>query len=405
MSVNAHIILLSQYVDMDSAYWGLGFSTSGIIYLALCTHQPGKTAAFFTYNPKTGKLNKLFSLIDHIEVANTSIQQGKIHTPIFEGQDGLCYFGTHFAYPYGKPQTVTYEGGHLVSYDLTKNKVNDLGIALPKEGILSLLMDRERMFMYMLTAPSFNFITYDIYNKKYTNYGRVTDKGSICRSLVIDDDGNVYGSFEKDRIFQFNQSKSSLEYLSVALSLRKEKIQEWKGKSRGGVNRIGRNLWRSALWNNTTKLIYGIHAGQSTLFAFNPKSEKVQELVFMGADTDKNHPEMIYPTLSLAQYRDVLFYAPASGFFDYARSEAIKKHTHLISYDILKLKRLDYGEIRGEGNRGVYGVAGSIIDNQGKYFLLGAVEVLPNERYNKQNVFQGKPFHLGLIEIDINKFI
>lgn len=405
MNIKAQIFLLSQYGEMDSAYWGLGTSASGSIYFALCTHQPGKSSRFFFHNPRGKKITFLFSLADHIRTESESLPQGKVHTPIFEGKNNLLYFGTHFAYPYGKPQPVNYEGGHMISYDPKKNIATDLGIALSEEGILSLVMDKERMFLYMLTAPAFCFVSYDIYHKEFHNFGQVTKNGSICRTLTLDDNGNVYGSFEKNKIFRFNQATSILEYPKTTLPTSTEKIQEWGGKTRGGINNIGRNIWRTALWNNNTKTIYGIHGGTSKLFAFNPNLETIKELDFMGADIYRNHPEMIYPTLSLAQHKNVLFYAPASGFFDYARSEKVKDYTHMVSYNIFKRKRIDHGEIMDEKGRRVFGVAGSIMDAYGKFYLLGAVEVKANEAYNKQNMLQGKPFHLGLIKIDINKFI
>lgn len=388
---------------MDSAYWGLGDSSEGSIYFALCTHQPQASATVFRY--KTDKVEKLFVLEDYIKNKKSSLTQGKVHTPILEGKDGLLYFGTHFAYPFGEPQPITYEGGHVVSYDYEKNIVTDLGIPLLKDGILSLAIDKEREFLYMLTAPSFNFIAYDIAKKKYHSFGRITDKGSICRTLTIDDLGDVYGSFEENKIFRLNKKTFKLEYLEVTLPSGDNKIEEWADKTRGGVNSIGRNIWRSVVWNEETKQVYGIHAGTSKLFAFSPEQETIEELDFMGADKDKNHPELIYPTLSLSQYKNILFYVPASGFFDYARSDKVNGYSHLVSYDVLNHKRIDHGEIKDEKGRKVFGVAGSVMSKNGKFYLLGAVEVMGDEEYNKHNFLQRKPFHLGLIEIDTTKII
>ena len=405
MNVKAKISLLSQYTAMDSAYWGLGTAQDESIYFALCSHQPGNSAIFFTYNPTERKVVSLYSLDKYIKTTNQSLPQGKVHTPIYEGLDGLLYFGTHFAYPYGNPQPVEYDGGHLVAYNTDTAEVYDLGIPSSKEGILTIIMDKQNKFVYMLTAPAFEFIAYDIANKKFHNLGPVTKEGSICRTLALDDEGNVYGSYESNRIFKFNREKFILEYLDVKLPEAKQSIEEWGGKSRGGVNNIGRNIWRSALWNNDSKNIYGIHSGTSNLFSFNPETEEVTELDFMGSDNDKDSMGSIYPTLSLAQFKNVLFYVPASGFFDYARSEKIKDHSHLISYDIMNNKKIDHGVIADDKGRKVYGVAGAVIDDQGRYYLLGSVEVLKDEEYNEQNKLQDKPFHLSLIEIDINKYI
>ena len=303
MNLIAKIHLLSDYRQMDSAYWGMGTSKNGLVYFALCTHTPGKSATFFSFNYNKNEIKPIFTLDKYIKVPKLSLSQGKVHTPIFEGRDKSLYFGTHFAYPNGEPQDVTYEGGHIISYNPQKNKITDLGIALPNEGILSLILDSKRMILYMLTAPSFNFVVYDINQSKFYDCGRITKKGSICRSLTLDNDGNVYGSFEKNKIFKFDRKLFKIKYLKTKLPTSNENIKEWSDKTRNGVNNIGRNIWRTALWNNNLQKIFGIHGGTSKLFEYDPNKEAVHELSFIGANIDENNPEVIYPTLSLSNIK------------------------------------------------------------------------------------------------------
>ena len=393
--------LLSQFESMDSAYWGMGSAANGIIYFSLCAHLPQKSATSFSFNSVNKKITKLFSLSDTIATENGLMTQGKIHTPIYQGIDGYLYFASHFSYPLGKYiPFIKYEGGHLFSLNPKTNEIFDLGIPMPNEGILSMVLDSKRMILYMLTAPSAYFLVYDIQSKHTHNLGRVFEQGSICRSLVVDDEGNVYGSLEPNKIFKFNKSKFILEYLNVILPDSSRKISEWKGPSRKGVNNIGRKMWRSAIWDDGTKKIYGIHAGTSKLFIFDPISEQIEEGKFMGINSFINQPEKNYPTLSLVQFNRTLFYSPAGGFFDYARSEKIKKYSHLVTYDLLKHKKVDHGEIIDSEGRKVFGIAGATVDKRGMLYLVGAVETRKNERYNKHNLLQGKPFHLALIEID-----
>lgn len=394
----ANIYTSVDFFDMDSAYWGLG-SIRANIFFALCTHNPNKSATLFSFDKKNKKINKIFTLSEIIPPKEGELPQGKIHTPIFEGVDGNLYFGTHFAYPFGKPQSIQYEGGHLISYNFKTKSLQDIGIPVKNEGIITLAFDKKNMILYGLTAPSFIFFSYDISNKRYVNFGKITRKGSICRALVVDDNGNTYGSFEKNNIFRYNKRSSQIEYLKTKLPGSDVQINEWQGKYRGGVNYIGRKIWRSALWHKKTKKIFGIQAEESHLFSFNPQNNNMRKLDFLGDDDCSKRLNQVYPTLSLACYQDSLFYTPVNGFFDYCRSENIMGYPSLISYNVLKNKKINHGKIK-TSNRKVFGVAGSTMTKNGVYYLLGAVEVLPNEVYNKFNTINKKGFYLGLIEIN-----
>ncbi len=395
------IYSLSEFLDMDSAYWGLGF-IKGVIYFSLCTHNPNKSATFFSFNPVNKKIKKIFTLSEIIPPKKNCLPQGKVHTPLFEGTDGNLYFGTHFAYPFGRPQSIQFEGGHLISFNPKTKLVQDLGVPVKNEGIVTMILDKQKMVIYGLSAPSFEFFIYNINEKKYSNLGKITKNGSICRALVLDVNGNVYGSFEKNHIFKYNNKCARIEYLKAKLPDSDKKVQEWKGKYRGGVNYIGRKIWRSALWHEKTQKIYGIHAETSRLFNFDPRTEVINSSIFIAEDNLNNRLDQIYPTLSLALYKDELFYISVNGFFDYSRSENIVGYPSLISYNIMKNKKINHGKIINNAQR-VLGVAGSTMTDNGMLYLLGAVEVIKDEEYNKFNVIDGKSFNLGLIEIDTNQ--
>lgn len=396
--MQTNIYSLNQFLDMDSAYWGLG-SNGKEIFIGLCTHNPTKSATVVSFNPKSQTFKKLFTLSEVVPTKNNSLPQGKIHTPLFEGVDKNIYFGTHFAYPFGKPQPIQFEGGHLVSFNPKTMEITDLGKPVKNEGVLTLALDKKNMVLYGLSAPSFSFFSYDIATKKHVNFGQIVNKGSICRSLAIDDEGNVYGSFEKNHIFRFDKSTSTINYLSILLPGSKHDIKEWDGESRGGVNHIGRKIWRSALWHEETKQIYGIQAEESNLFRFDPKNNEIKLLTSFLDKDHKNSLDRIYPTLTLTANNNQLFYTSVDGFFDYSRSENIAKYPSLISYNISKNKKTIHGSLISNKYKS-FGVAGSTTTKDGFLYLLGSVEVLSGEEYNDFNIINGKPFNIGLIEID-----
>ena len=168
------------------------------------------------------------------------------------------------------------------------------------------------------------------------------------------------------------------------------------------MNYIGRNIWRSAIWYDKEKVIYGIHASNSELFSFDTKKLKVSSLIFMGKDGQRIKRDNVYPTLSLCLLKNRIFYCFVDGLFDYSRSEKIKNSPTLISYDIGKNKKTNHGFIKYGQNR-LIGVGGSTITDNGILYLIGAVTIRKNQNYNKFNILNGEGFRLGLIEIDTNK--
>lgn len=397
--MKTNIYTSPDFLEMDSAYWGLG-STKTDLYFGLCSHDPQRSAAIFSFNFLSKKISKIVSLSDLLAPEENYLPQGKIHTRLFEGKDGNLYFGTHFAYPFGLPQKIKFEGGHMLSLNPKTKKIKDLGIPVKNEGIITMILDKKRMIVYGISAPSFTVFSFDIASRDIHKLTQIKSS-SICRTLTIDHVGNLYGSFEKDKLFKFSIKNSRVYYLNVPFSSSESNISEWKGKYRGGVNFVGRSIWRSAVWNKKDNKIYGIHAKQSELFDFDPQTNKINKIIFMGPDDNKRNLNNIYPTLSQLFYDNKIFYVFIDGSFDYSRSSNIIGDPLLLSYDVSSHKKVNHGKIRG-AHRKVFGVAGSIIGKNGKIYLLGAVEVLKNEKYNSFNILNKQKFNLGLIELNIN---
>jgi len=177
MIYKANIFSLSPFKEFDSAYWSLGVATNGIIYFALCTHIPQHNASLFSFNPQNYEIKEIFNMSAIIKTKSGFLSQGKIHTQLFEGGDKRIYFATHFAYPFGKPQIIKYEGGHWVSFDPKVCVASDLGIGIREEGIISMTMDKTRislMFPYIFSLPVFTENICSVYRVPATPTGKVT---------------------------------------------------------------------------------------------------------------------------------------------------------------------------------------------------------------------------------------
>ena len=390
------IFSLHEYSSFDSAYWGMGIASDGAVYFGLCSHMPGKSAGLFRYD-------KAISRVEPIANISTTLgnMHGKIHTPIIEGKDAKMYFGTHFAYPYGDPsQEVDYEGGHLLAYDPKDGSVEDFGIAHEGEGLLTLALDKQRHIAYMLTVPSSLLIACDLQAKEYRQIGKIPSKGSVCRTIAVDKRGVVYGSFEDNGLFLYDPHADSLVLKEHFFP--SEEVVEWNDKTRGGVNKIGRNVWRCVAYDEKRDSLYGIYAASSRCFSIDCRTLTVR---FYDPLLPKKYgsADKVYPTLSMSDDENNILYVPADGMFDYCRSNNLNSMSHLMRFNKKTGDTEDAGYIT-DGSRMLYGVAGAA-SRGGDIYLLGAVTT--DEQRSALSAedrlffIKNKPFDLAFIKITL----
>ena len=73
--------------------------------------------------------------------------------------------------------------------------------------------------------------------------GRINNFESICRTLGIDDEGNVYGSFGEGQIFKYDPRTDAIRELSVRVPIRQ------KGISLGRDYDKSETAWRTVVWD------------------------------------------------------------------------------------------------------------------------------------------------------------
>ena len=98
-----------------------------------------------------------------------------------------------------------YEGGHLFSYDPAADRLEDLGIVLPGQGINCIAVDIIHSRLYGVTYPAGHLFAYNYNTKTIKDFGevmtpwRVKHLGRVSwrgvpKVLMIDDAGTVYFS-------------------------------------------------------------------------------------------------------------------------------------------------------------------------------------------------------------------
>jgi len=359
--------------EMDGNWAALFAASDGKVYAGLAYH--GGDGHLVFYDSKSDRMHDAGNLT---ELAGESHlrrgPQSKIHAKFGEGKDGRIYFGTHGGYWWNYSRFATkegYPGAHWMAYDPKTARVEDFGLGVPNEGVNTGAYDPLFNRIYGLTHPRGHFVYYDVKSRKAIDKGRVNNFESICRTLGIDDQGNVYGSFAIGQIFKYDPRKDEIEELPVRLPIRE------KGISLGRDYDKSETAWRTVVWDTKTRRFYGVEESATILFSFDPRDNTVERLGQLAIPSLAASRDVPYATLALTLGRDRKLYYGASGReFDYSGSAGLAT-AHLITYDLASRKTEDLGEMLLDDGRRVFGVNAADTGPDGTVYMVGAIEVRP----------------------------
>ncbi|MGC2160309.1 MAG: hypothetical protein WA634_00240 [Silvibacterium sp.] len=381
---------------MDGNWAALKAASDGKVYVGLACH--GCNGHLVYYDSKTDRM------VDAGDLAKLTGEDGlglgpqsKIHAKFGEGTDGRIYFATHGGWWFNYARFATpegYPGSHYMAYDPRTGKTEDFGIGPRFEGMNTGAYDPKFNRIYGLTHPRGHFVYYDVDTGAKVDKGRVNNWDSICRTLGIDDEGNVYGSFGAGRIYKYDPRTDSIRELSARLPIRE------KGISLGRDYDKSETAWRVVVWDQATKKFYGVEESASTLFSFDPAAppdSQVKTLGQMCIPAFASRRDVPYATLSLTIGQDrKLYYAAAGAEFDYGGSASVAA-SHLMTYDLRTGRIEDLGEMRLPDGRPVLGTNAADTGPDGTIYFVGAVSVSKaGDDPGQGGTIQGVPFRLAL---------
>jgi hypothetical protein len=382
--------------NMDGNWAALKAASDGKVYVGLACH--GCSGHLVFYDSKTDRMVDVGDLNTLAGENGLGLgPQSKIHAKFGEGKDGRVYFATHGGWWFDYARFATqegYPGSHYMAYDPKTGQVQDFGIGPRFEGMNTGTYDPKFNRIYGLTHPRGHFVYYDVATGAKVDKGRINNWDSICRTLGVDDEGNVYGSFGAGRIFKYDPQADSISELSAQLPIRQ------KGISLGRDYTKSETAWRVVVWDQKTRKFYGVEESASTLFSFDPYAppgSQVKRLGQMCIPGFASRRDVPYATLSLTLGHDrKLYYAAAGKEFDYGGSAGIAA-SHLITYDLRSGEIEDLGEMLLPDGRPVLGTNAADTGPDGTIYFVGAVSV--KEISGQQN-YGGKignvPFRLAL---------
>jgi hypothetical protein len=115
--------------------------------------------------------------------------QAKIHTQLVELSDGWVYGGTHLA---ENGDANSYPGGHWFRYDPRSHEMEDLGLAMAHEGLITLQADEPRGCLYAITYPGAYLLRFDLVSRQTQVLGKTSRDDHVPRAFFVLGPGNVY---------------------------------------------------------------------------------------------------------------------------------------------------------------------------------------------------------------------
>jgi hypothetical protein len=396
--VNIDFRVFPGLAEMDGNWAALKAASDGRVYAGLACH--GCNGHLVMYDPKTDHVADIGDLTRLAGEASLHLgPQSKIHAKFGEGQDGRINFGTHGGWWFNYARFGTeegYPGEHWMAYDPKTGHVQDFGIGARYEGINTGAYDPKFNRIYGLTHPRGHFVYYDVAAHKAVDKGRVNNWESICRTLGIDDEGNVYGSFAAGQIYKYDPRTDEITELPLHIPVRQ------KGISLGRDYYKSETHWRTVVWDQQTRTFYGVDESASLLFSFDPHRGPYGEVKHLGqlcAQGMNERRDIPYATLTLALGLDrKLYYAPPAREFDYAGSLGVGA-SHLVVYDLRNGRTEDCGELHLPDGRRVIGLNSADTASDGTIYFVGAIEVrqAPAQRSESAGSIGGVPYRLALV--------
>jgi hypothetical protein len=397
----------SGFEGAHDTYNAISTASDGKIYYILSSATYDQGGQIYCYDPKTDKITFLADLTDVCgEKGQNAISQGKSHVDFYE-RSGKLYFATHVGFyeiidgmecmPVNPPEGYKlYPGGHILSYDLSNGKFEDLAIMPDGEGIIAMILDKERAQIYGLTWPKGYFIHYDIGTGKLKNHGQFSSNGEagipgkdyrvLCRSMFVDQrDGSAYFSTSEGDIFTFNPVADSVKKVE-GINLKLDYFGKYDPTNPGSM---GYN-WRSIFWYAPEGVAYGVHGNSGYLFRFDPRKPEIEIVDRITSELSKKsgmYDQFSYGYLGfeLGPDEKTIYYLTGGPIYiDGKRVKGVEEismgaargleNLHLITYNIPNRKYTDHGPIfYADGSRPTY-VNSIAIGKDGNIYTLARYE-------------------------------
>lgn len=393
-------------------YNAITAASDGKIYYVLSSESYDIGGQIYVYDPETDQTSFLADMTDICGEANLkAIPQGKSHVRFYES-NGKLYFATHIGVyemidgmerlpKNARAGYDLYPGGHIVSYDLSTGKFEDLALAPEGEGLLTMTIDKERDHIYALTWPLGYLVDFNMTTGELKNVGLTCAKGEggivgedyrvICRSMFVDPrDGKLYFSTGEGDIMYYAPGMDTFQKLDdINLKLDYFGVYDPTRPGSMGYN------WRKIFWHEREGAAYGVHGNSGYLFRFDPAKPEIQIVDRIASEPSKKSgmfDQFSYGYLGFQPGPDgeTIYYLTGGPIYvngkrvkgaDQIAKGAAKglENLHLVTYHIPTRTYIDHGAVfYPDGSRPTY-VNSIAIGSDGSVYTLARFDHAGNE--------------------------
>jgi hypothetical protein len=248
--------------------WGDSLAVHGKYYASIGDHlAPAGNAFVFEYDPVKKTFRQLVDVRKVLNLPEGHYTPGKIHGRLDLGDDGWLYFSTHRGSSKATTDEYHYKGDWIMRCDPATGKTEIVAHGpVPKHCIPNSVLDPKRLIFYGGTAPGsgsddegIQFFAYDVRAKKLLYSG---PDGPSRYMIFAKSTGRVYYTAGKD-------STGQLMRYDPAKGGAPEKVPGTIGI-------------RAATQETPQGFVYTVSQGrqgaESLLYAFNTKTEAIEEL-------------------------------------------------------------------------------------------------------------------------------
>lgn len=379
--MNKSLIAKCYYSGFELAhdtYNAISAASDGKIYYVLSSESVTEGGKMYVYDPVKDETRLLADLTGICgEKGAGAIPQGKSHVSFYE-MKGKLYFATHIGFyemidgmerlPANPPRGIgLYPGGHILSYDLSAGKFEDLAVVPGGEGVLTMALDRERGYIYVITWPKGYFVSYEIATGTLKDHGLISANGEagipgkdyrvLCRSMFVDpQDGAVYLSTSEGGILCYRPGEAAPRKVE-GVDLR---LDYFGNYDPAGPGSMGYN-WRQIIWYPSENVAYGVHGNSGYLFRFDPREPAVEIVERITSEPSRKSGmydqfSYGYLGLQLGPDKETLYYL--TGGPVYMNGQRVKgeeqiakgaarglENLHLVTYNIPRAEYTDHGPV------------------------------------------------------------
>lgn len=216
-----------QSPTTHTACWDILPGTDGNIYLSLCSElTTGEYTKLAVYDTRSNKVRELAYLKDRLFYSDRWIRPSKIHTSMSYLEDGRIIMVTHTTdkapqHPAWMPQAYYsnpwegFPGSHMLIYDPVADRLENLGIPVPRETLYGGVYDPVGKRYYAIGFFKGNLYEIDPVTKQVVNHGQVTERASY--RMITGSDENIYFTTRNGFLQRINVRKKCVENLGIQL--------------------------------------------------------------------------------------------------------------------------------------------------------------------------------------------